>query len=147
MERRSVSDLPITDVHDEAAVAELRDRVIAYNIAVTGYDNGRSLSCYLRHDNGELIAGLDGFTWGGYAMIEWLWVTESARGNGLGRRLVQSAEREAAARGCAVMRVNTHSFQAPDFYRKLGYEEVGFAAGAPSGHGEFFFAKGLSDSG
>jgi GNAT superfamily N-acetyltransferase len=137
------NELIITDLHDEAAVAELRDRVIAY-IAVTGYDDGRSLSCFLRGDDGELIAGLDGFTWGGYAMIEWLWVTESARGNGLGRSLVQSAEREAAARGCVVVRVNTHSFQAPDFYRKLGYEELGFAAGAPSGHGEFFFAKELS---
>ena len=94
-----MSDLPITDVHDEAAVAELRDRVIAYNIAVTGYDDGRSLSCFLRDDDGELSAGLDGFTWGGYAMIDWLWVAEPERGNGLGRRLVQSAEREAAARG------------------------------------------------
>jgi hypothetical protein len=28
----------------------------------------------------------------------------------------------------------------------LGYDEIGFAAGAPSGHGEFFFAKGLSDN-
>jgi GNAT superfamily N-acetyltransferase len=140
-----MSDLPITDVHDEAAVAELRDRVIAYNIAVTGYDDGRSLSCFLRDDDGELRAGLDGFTWGGYGMIDWLWVAEPERGNGLGRRLVQSAEREAAARGCTVMRVNTHSFQAPGFYRKLGYDEVGFAAGAPSMHGEFFFAKVLSD--
>jgi GNAT superfamily N-acetyltransferase len=137
------NELIITDVHDEAAVAELRDRVIAYNIAVTGYDDGRSLSCFLRDENDELIAGLDGFTWGGYAMIEWLWVTESARGQGLGRRLVQSAEREAAARGCTVVRVNTHSFQAPDFYRKLGYDEIGFAPGAPSAHGEFFFAKEL----
>jgi GNAT superfamily N-acetyltransferase len=76
-------------------------------------------------------------------MIEWLWVTESARGQGLGRGLVQCAEREAAARGCTVVRVNTHSFQAPDFYRKLGYDEIGFAPGAPSAHGEFFFAKAL----
>ena len=140
-----MSDLPITDAHDEATVAELRDRVIAYNVAVTGHDDGRSLSCFLRDHDGALIAGLDGFTWGGYAMIEWLWVTETERAHGLGRRLVQSAEREAAARGCAVVRVNTHSFQAPEFYRKLGYSEVGFASGAPSGHGEFFFAKGLSD--
>ena len=136
-------ELIVTDVNDEAAVAELRERIIAFNIAVTGYDDGRSLSCFLRDDEGEMYAGLDGFTWGGYAMIEWLWVAEEARGNGLGRRLVLSAEREAAARGCAVVRVNTHTFQAPDFYRALGYSEIGSAENAPVGHGEVFFAKRL----
>jgi len=137
-------ELIVTDVHDEAAVAELRERIIGVNIAVTGYDDGRSLSCFVRDDDGELYAGLDGFTWGGYAMIEWLWVSEAARGSGLGRRLVQSAEREAAARGCSVVRVNTHTFQAPDFYRALGYEEVGRAHDAPVAHGEVFFAKRLA---
>jgi len=137
-------ELIVTDVHDEAAVAELRERIIAFNIAVTGYDDGRSLSCFLRHENGELYAGLDGFTWGGYAMIEWLWVAEAARGSGLGRRLVLAAESEAAARGCSVVRVNTHTFQAPDFYRTLGYAEIGTAQDAPVGHGEVFFAKPLA---
>jgi ribosomal protein S18 acetylase RimI-like enzyme len=134
--------LRMTDVHDEAAVAELRERVIAFNIAVTGYDDARSLSCFIRDDDG-LVAGLDGFTWGGYAMIEWLWVAEPERRHGLGRRLMAAAEGEAGARGCAVVRVNTHTFQAPGFYRKLGYGEVGFAANAPEQHGEVFFAKTL----
>jgi GNAT superfamily N-acetyltransferase len=137
-------ELIITDVNDEAAVAELRDRIIAFNIAVTGYDDGRSLSCFLRNDDGEMYAGLDGFTWGGYAMIEWLWVAEEERRSGLGRRLVLAAEREAAARGCSVVRVNTHTFQAPDFYRTLGYSEIGTAADAPAGYGEVFFAKLLA---
>jgi GNAT superfamily N-acetyltransferase len=136
-------ELAITDLHDEAAVAELRERLIAFNIAVTGYDDGRSLSCFLRDDDGEMYAGLDGFTWGGYAMIEWLWVAEPQRGRGLGRRMVLAAEREAAARGCAVVRVNTHTFQAPEFYLSLGYSEIGRAVDAPVGHGEVFFSKRL----
>ena len=137
-------ELIVTDEHDEAAVAELRERIIAFNIAVTGYDDGRSLSCFLRHDDEEMYAGLDGFTWGGYAMIEWLWVAEAARGSGLGRRLVVAAEREAAARGCSVVRVNTHTFQAPGFYRTLGYSEIGTADDAPVGYGEVFFSKRLA---
>ena len=70
------AELVITDVHDAAAIAELSDRIIVFNVATTGYDDGRSLSCFLRDDDGELYAGLDGYTWGGYAMIEWLWVAE-----------------------------------------------------------------------
>jgi ribosomal protein S18 acetylase RimI-like enzyme len=77
-------------------------------------------------------------------MIEWLWVEESRRGSGLGRRLMLAAEREALVRRCAVVRVNTHTFQAPDFYRALGYEEVGRAHDAPVAHGEVFFAKRLA---
>jgi ribosomal protein S18 acetylase RimI-like enzyme len=131
----------MTDIHDEVAVAELREQVIAFNIAVTGYEDGRSLGCFVRNGDGKLVAGLDGFTWGGYAMIEWLWVAEPGRRQGLGRQLMVAAEEEAVARGCAVVRVNTHTFQAPGFYRKLGYEEVGFASNAPAHHGEVFFSK------
>ena len=136
-------EVEITDVHDEAARTELRERLIAHNIAVTGYDDGRSLSCFLRDEAGELVAGLAGFTWGGYAKIEWLWVAEHLRGSGLGQRLVEAAEAEAAASGCRVVRVDTHTFQAPGFYERLGYHRVGEAVDTPVGHGEVFYVKEL----
>ena len=79
-------------------------------------------------------------------MIEWLWVRDDHRHAGLGARLVSAAEHEAAVRGCMVMRVNTHTFQAPGFYARLGYSEVGAATDAPKGHGEVFFAKRLGDA-
>lgn len=136
-------EVEITDVRDEAALTELRERLIAHNIAVTGYDDGRSLSCFLRDEAGGVVAGLGGFTWGGYAKIEWLWLAEHLRGSGLGRRLVEAAEAEAAARGCRVVRVDTHTFQAPGFYEGLGYQRVGEAVDTPVGHREIFYAKEL----
>jgi ribosomal protein S18 acetylase RimI-like enzyme len=139
-------DMRITDQTDEAGAAELRSAVVAFNQAATGCVDGKALSCLLRDEEGRLVAGLDGFTWGGYGMIEWLWVREDHRRSGLGERLVSSAEEEAVARGCGVMRVNTHSFQAPHFYERLGYEQVGVADDTPRGHQEFFFAKRLTAS-
>jgi GNAT superfamily N-acetyltransferase len=141
--RRVMTGVRITDEIDDAAVAELRERVIAYNVAATRFRDGRSMGCFLRDDDGELIAGLDGFSWGGYAKIEWLWVRDDRRGHGLGRQLMSAAETEAVRRGCGVVRVDTHTFQAPGFYEKLGYERVGFAADTPVGHGEVFFLKRL----
>jgi GNAT superfamily N-acetyltransferase len=136
-------DVRMTDEVDEAGIDELRQAVIAFNVAVTGYTDGASLGCLLRDEDGALIAGLDGFTWGGYAMIEWLWVREELRSSGLGSRLVGAAEEEAAARGCSVVRVNTHSFQAPAFYAELGYTPIGVAEGTPRGHHEVFLVKHL----
>jgi len=139
-----MAELEITDVHDEAAVSQLRERLVAFNIAATGYEEYRSLSCFLRNGEGELDAGIDGFSWGGYAMIEWLWVRASLRGRGHGTGLMAAFEAEARSRGCRALRVNTHTFQAPDFYRHLGYEEIGYAEGTPFGYGEHFFSKRLS---
>ena len=99
---------------------------------------------FLRDDNGELRAGLDGFTWGGYAKVEYLWVEESLRGRGLGRRLMEAAIDEARERGCDVIVVDTHTFQAPGLYRTLGFEEVGRTEGTPRGWGQVYFARSLT---
>jgi ribosomal protein S18 acetylase RimI-like enzyme len=139
-----MTEVRITDEVDGDAVAELRERVISYNLAATGFRDGRSLGCFVRDADGQLIAGLDGFSWGGYAKIEWLWVRDDHRRHGLGKQLVRAAEAEADKRGCRVMRVDSHTFQAPGFYEKLGYERIGFAADTPIGYGEVFFLKGLS---
>jgi len=136
-------DVQMTDEVDEAGVEELRKAVSAFNVAATGYSDGASLVCFLRDQAGQLIAGLDGFTWGGYAMIEWLWVHVDYRHDGLGTQLVEAAEHEAARRGCVVARVNTHTFQAPGFYAGLGYSQIGLGEDTPVGHGEVFLQKRL----
>jgi ribosomal protein S18 acetylase RimI-like enzyme len=139
-----MTNVRMTDEVDETAIAELRERIIAYNLATTGLPDGRPLGCLVRESDGRLIAGLDGFSWGGYVKIEWLWVHEDHRHRGLGTELVRAAEAEAASRGCDVVRVDSHTFQAPGFYEKLGYERIGFAADTRIGHGEVFFLKQLT---
>jgi GNAT superfamily N-acetyltransferase len=142
-----VFEVRITDEVDEAGVEELRQAVMAFNVAATGYDDGAALGCLVRGDDGRLLAGIDGFTWGGYAMVEWLWVHDEQRGTGLGRQLMDAAEVEAARRGCSVVRVNTHTFQAPAFYARLGYVRIGFADGTPRAHGEVFLEKRIDPDG
>jgi GNAT superfamily N-acetyltransferase len=133
----------IRDVADRDDIDELREHLLEYNFATTGYRDGRSLSCFLRDADGVLVAGIDGFTWGGYAKVELLWVDERQRGRGFGTELLEAAEREALRRGCRIVRVDTHSFQAPDFYRQRGFEMIAEVAGAPDGHAEHFFVKRL----
>ena len=67
----------IGDTASDADSAALRGEIHAFNFAATGYHDGAALSCFLR-DGAELVAGIDGFTWGGYARIDYLWVSRGA---------------------------------------------------------------------
>jgi ribosomal protein S18 acetylase RimI-like enzyme len=132
----------MTDRTSTADIDELRDALNEYNFATTGYRDGRDLSCFLR-DEQRLVAGICGFTWGGYARIDLLWVDEPLRRRGLGRALLLAAEAEARQRGCRTIVLETHSFQAPDFYPAYGYEKVGETIATPAGHTSVMFQKNL----
>jgi GNAT superfamily N-acetyltransferase len=136
-------DVVIGDTATDAESAELRDAIHEFNVATTGYRDGRSLSCFLRGDDGALVAGIDGFTWGGYARVDYLWVTERLRGQGIGSRLLGAAEEAARRRGCGTIVLDTHSFQAPDLYRARGYIEIGTTADTPRGYTQTLFQKAL----
>ena len=121
----------------------LEDRIIEYNITQTGIRDGKLLSTLLRDEHGDIVAGIYGWTWGGCCEIRYLWVHEDLRGRGYGKELLLEAEREAVARGCHQVILDTHSFQAPLFYRKLGYEIVGVIEDYPLHHRKYYLRKSL----
>jgi GNAT superfamily N-acetyltransferase len=135
-------DIVISEIASDADRAALRDALHEFNFATTGYRDGLSLSCFL-YDGDELIAGIDGFSWGGYARVDYLWVTEAQRGQGLGSRLLDAAEGEARRRGCRTIVLDSHSYQAPDLYRSRGYTEFGTTVDTPVGYTQSFFQKSL----
>ena len=138
-------EITISDTRVDADAAELRQAVHEFNFDATGYRDDRVLSCFVRDLDQVLIAGIDGFTWGGYAQIEYLWVHETLRGRGIGTKLLAAAEEEARRRGCVNVVLDTHSFQAPRFYRALGYREIGTTLDTPVGFSQTLFEKGLVD--
>ena len=75
--------------------------------------------------------------------IELLWLSDRARAQGYGSRLMQEAERRARRRGSRLIHVNTYSFQAPGFYRKQGYRLFGSISGSPRGATRYFYVKRL----
>jgi GNAT superfamily N-acetyltransferase len=122
---------------------ELADLIYAFNVSATGVDDGEPLRFAMR-EGPELLAGLEGWTWGGTGYIDLLWVREDQRGHGRGTALVSAAEQEAARRGCHQMVLSTHSFQAPNLYLHRGYREYGRIENYPTGHQQLHLVKELS---
>src|SRR5262249_4629241 len=114
------SDSERFDIEADVASEDIQfldDRIYEFNMEATGIRDGQLLGIFLRDAAGTIEAGLSGWTWGDCCRIEKLWVRADLRGNGLGRRLVDAAEREAARRGCRRVALDSHSFQAPAFYQ------------------------------
>ena len=127
-----------------ADVTFLEDRLYEFNVARTGIADGLLLSIFVRDDAGEIAAGVYGWTWGGCCEVRYLWVREDRRGERLGSRLLAAAEAEAVRRGCRQIVLDTHSFQAPEFYRKLGYEVLAVLRDYPRGHDRIHLRKVLA---
>ena len=136
--------LTIVDDVDRDDVRFLDERLYEFNMEASGCRDGRELGIFLRTDAGRIMAGLYGWTWGGTCFIDKLWIDKRWRRRGLGTRLMQTVEAAAKARGATQMVVGTHSFQAPDFYARLGFERVAVIDEYPKGFQDIFLRKRLS---
>jgi len=124
-------------------IARLDDRLYEFNSKTTGIFDGELYGIFLRDANGSVTGGADGWTWGATCYVKHLFVPEALRGQGIGTRLMDRIEQEARARGCALIVLETHDFQAPEFYRRRGFVVAGHVEGYPRGHHKFTLVKSL----
>jgi GNAT superfamily N-acetyltransferase len=136
-------DFQIEDDPRREDVALLDERLYESNAAASGVDDGRLLAIFVRDGDGTIVAGLHGWTWGGTGFVQAIWVHEKLRRHGLGSRLLAAAEAEARRRGCHQMHLDTHRYQAPAFYRRLGYDVIGELPGLPGDDVRIFLRKAL----
>ncbi|MBE9010976.1 putative N-acetylmannosamine-6-phosphate 2-epimerase, partial [Pseudanabaenaceae cyanobacterium LEGE 13415] len=127
----------------------VRSKLRQYNTESTVRDGffeqgalrGTPLEIFLLDDRQKIRAGLVGLTRWNWLLIETLWVEESLRHQGFGKRLMMLAEQEAKRRGCTEAILDTFSFQAKGFYEKLGYEMFAQVDDYPSGYSFFQLKK------
>lgn len=140
----STDDIAICAEVDAEMATVIEQGLDAFNEAHLGPDPTRPLSLVCRNEAGDVIGGLRGaMQWDVFA-IAILWVREEHRGRGIGRRLLARAEELARDRGCTRCLLATMTFQAPDFYRKAGYFEIGRLSDFPPGHSYLWMTKTLS---
>jgi GNAT superfamily N-acetyltransferase len=114
----------------------------AFNKAAVGKSDYRALAITLRH-RGSIVGGLIGQTYFDWMFVAGLWIADEFRGKGFGAKVMKAAEKEAKRRGVKNVYVDTFSFQAPEFYRKLGYRKFGRLNDFPSGHHRIWLTKAL----
>ena len=133
---------------DEQRENCVTNQLIAYNLAHTTahaieQHEPLPLHIYALDETGTIRGGLIGRT---HSIPQWLeisviWVDEQVRQHGLGRKLMEDAEREAWQRGCRYARLATSNYQAPDFYERLGYTLYGQLENCPPGETVYYYWK------
>jgi GNAT superfamily N-acetyltransferase len=121
-----------------AIVKGLRD----YNIATAGKFDHRPLTVTIR-ERSKIVGGLAAETYWSWMFVSLLWVSDAHRGHGYGSALMDTAEKEARNRGVRNVYLDTFSFQAPEFYTKLGYREFARLDEFPTGHRRHWMTKAL----
>ena len=125
--------------------ARLDAELTAYNLATSGVHEQVEFTVRITDDDGDLVAGLSGWTWGTCAGISLVWVREDRRAQGAGARLLEAADRVARERGCTQIVVSSFTFQAPGFYARHGFVETGRTEGLPlEGAADVHLVKRLS---
>ena len=85
-----------------------------------------------------------------YAYLYWDWmeieyviIEKAYQRQSVGKFLMQKAEEYARTQGCNHIHLSTFSFQAPEFYKKLGYEVFGEQKDFPPGESHYWLRKDL----
>ena len=131
------------DKPEESAWGIIGQGISKYNKEEAG-DNKFQRLCFVLHaPDQEIVGGAIGETSWDWFYLDLLWVKDELRGRGYRHRLLTLAEDEARQRGAKNAYLDTFSFQAPDFYKKLGYQDFGELGDFPAGHTRYFLKKEL----
>ena len=121
--------------HDYSDTAAIHDALYEYNLLKTGqerqsvqarqYDD--AINFILRDEEGNNHGGIAGH-WHteepGTLYVDYFFVDEALRGQGCGKMLFAALEEHVRNNGKSI-ELSTNTFQAPGFYRQMGYTVIG----------------------
>ena len=132
----------LTDQPDASELQRIGESLTRFNDGDVG-PSGRRPLAVLFHADDVLVAGLSGYTAWGWLYVQWLWIAEAQRGQGLAGRMLADAETESIRRGCHGAYIDTFSPHALRVYQKAGYKVFGELNNFPPGRTRSFLSKVL----
>ncbi len=137
--------LSIEDAPRAEDVQLLGQGLTAHALPHTGVPGFRPIGVFLRDEQNRIVAGVWGYLNWNWLSIGLVWADDALRGQGYGRRLIETLESVARERGCKYAHLDTFSYQARPFYEHLGYELFATLDDYPPGHQRFFLKKRLAE--
>jgi ribosomal protein S18 acetylase RimI-like enzyme len=136
-------EITLEDAPDEAVQNAVSEGLTRFNEARVGACPMTPIWVIARDADGVVVGGVQGVVSWKWLYLSMLWVDDPARGRGLGSTLLERAEKAAISKGCTNVFLYTFSFQAPDFYRRHGYEVFGELECFPEENHQFWMRKKL----
>jgi GNAT superfamily N-acetyltransferase len=117
------------------------DNGLLSEIAKTAPLLNRQVALFLRDDDNRVLGGaIAGMFWS-WMDLRFLWVDESVKGQGWGKKLLQAAEIEAKKNECLGITCDTASFQSLDFYLSQGFSIMAKLENRPPRHSSYYLQK------
>jgi ribosomal protein S18 acetylase RimI-like enzyme len=138
------SHLILTEEFQESEVQFITKQIELFNqtTAPTAQEPySEPLNLLLKDHEGQIFGGIVGKYYRFALYIQFLWISEKLRGQGYGSKLLQEIESISRARGCKLIHLESWNFQAPDFYKKHGFEVFGILEGFPEGFKKYSLRK------
>jgi len=137
-------DIRIFQKPEASVIKMIDDILIAFNekeMATT-----RKSTAMMAYDRKEFVGGISFRCYEATAIIDYLAVKEKWRGQGIGLRLLKDTEREVRSYGGHHITVESMAYQAPDFYRKYGFQDIASVPNYYDRHTRFILRKILTES-
>ena len=123
-------------------LAEVEHGLNEYNAGVVSARSVTPVQAVLV-ESGRVVAGVVAAAYWGKLHVRLLWVHSDHQREGLGSRLMRWAEERGRELHCLSVLVDTMSFQAPEFYARLGYRQFAVSEGYEGGASRHYFEKNL----
>ncbi|WP_080684190.1 GNAT family N-acetyltransferase [Pseudomonas chlororaphis] len=108
---------------DESELRKVSDGVLKHGRALAVAGNATPIACLVYKD-GSVIAGGTGRTEFNRLYVQYLWVDEQHRAQGIGTEILKRLEALGSSRGCTDALIETLNDQAFQLYLRLNYVPI-----------------------
>ena len=107
---------------EEPMIGEFIGKEFADYAVQNGVELNYDDFCFVEEEDGKILGAITGRAYYDEVHVVDLIVDPGCRRSGLGSRLVATVEEAYKNKGYAKITLTTFGFQAPEFYKKLGYQ-------------------------
>ncbi len=136
-------NIEILDKPEQELIDYLDNKISEFNWAHWEVSERTPLAVQIKNDQGVVIAGAAGRSFGNWLLLDTLWVSDELRGQNIGSKILKEIEAAGKKRGCIKCLLDTLNFQAMPFYEKHGYTTIWVQQNYPKTGCKYFMEKVL----